>query len=42
MVKDPEIRPEPLAMLEEPWMKEIAKKKINMQQFLKTVWDWKD
>jgi hypothetical protein len=42
LIKDPELRPEPLAMLEEPWMEAIAKKNVNMQQFLKRVWDWKD
>jgi len=31
-----------LIMLEEPWMKDVAKKNVNMHQFLRKVWDWKE
>lgn len=29
-------------MLEHPWMLEIRSKKVNMEKFLRQVWDWKD
>jgi len=29
-------------MLEHPWMVEMKSKKVNMERFLKEVWDWKD
>jgi mitogen-activated protein kinase kinase len=29
-------------MLDHPWMAEMKTKKVNMEIFLKKVWDWKD
>lgn len=29
-------------MLEHPWMVEMQSKKVNMERFLREVWDWKD
>jgi mitogen-activated protein kinase kinase len=29
-------------MLDHPWMVEIKNKKVNMEHFLKKVWDWKE
>jgi mitogen-activated protein kinase kinase len=29
-------------MLEHPWMVEMKSKKVNMERFLREVWDWKD
>lgn len=43
MIKDPEVRPDPLPLLEEdPWMQEISRKNVKMEAFLKKVWDWKE
>ncbi|KAK6420144.1 Protein kinase C signaling pathway involved MAPKK protein [Oleoguttula sp. CCFEE 5521] len=35
-------RATPWRMLEHPWMVEMKSKRVNMAQFLKTVWDWQD
>ncbi|KAL9095110.1 MAG: hypothetical protein Q9165_002713 [Trypethelium subeluteriae] len=35
-------RASPWRMLEHPWMVEMKNKKVNMEKFLKEVWDWKD
>jgi mitogen-activated protein kinase kinase len=40
--KEQQRRATPWRMLEHPWMVEMANKKVNMQMFLATVWDWKD
>ncbi|KPI44681.1 MAP kinase kinase MKK1/SSP32 [Cyphellophora attinorum] len=40
--KEPPRRATPWRMLEHPWMKEMQSKKVNMQAFLKQVWDWQD
>lgn len=29
-------------MLEHPWMVEMKTKRVDMGQFLRTVWDWQD
>jgi mitogen-activated protein kinase kinase len=29
-------------MLEHPWIVEMKSKKVNMEHFLKQVWDWQD
>ncbi len=29
-------------LLEHPWMVDMKSKKVNMEHFLKQVWDWKD
>jgi mitogen-activated protein kinase kinase len=40
--KQAERRATPWRMLEHPWMVEMKGKRVNMVQFLKTVWDWQD
>lgn len=40
--KDCPRRATPWRMLEHPWMVEMQAKKVNMEHFLKQVWDWKD
>ncbi|KAF2712856.1 Pkinase-domain-containing protein [Pleomassaria siparia CBS 279.74] len=40
--KDCPRRATPWRMLEHPWMVEMKAKKVNMEHFLKQVWDWKD
>ncbi|KAI4126260.1 MAG: hypothetical protein LQ347_005044 [Umbilicaria vellea] len=40
--KEPPRRATPWRMLEHPWMVEMRGKKVNMELFLKQVWDWKD
>ncbi len=35
-------RATPWRMLEHPWMVEMKTKRVDMGQFLKTVWDWQD
>ncbi|KZF24151.1 Pkinase-domain-containing protein [Xylona heveae TC161] len=40
--KEPRRRATPWRMLEHPWMLEMRSKKVNMEHFLKQVWDWKD
>ncbi|MCJ1421952.1 Protein kinase C signaling pathway involved MAPKK protein [Xylographa parallela] len=40
--KEPARRATPWRMLEHPWMVEMKGKKVNMEKFLRQVWDWKD
>ncbi|KAF2009210.1 MAP kinase [Aaosphaeria arxii CBS 175.79] len=40
--KDCPRRATPWRMLEHPWMVEMKAKKVNMGNFLRQVWDWKD
>jgi len=40
--KDASRRATPWRMLDHPWMGEMKTKRVNMQHFLKQVWDWKD
>lgn len=40
--KDSMRRATPWRMLEHPWMIDMKAKKVNMEHFLKQVWDWKD
>ncbi|ORY14961.1 MAP kinase [Clohesyomyces aquaticus] len=40
--KEPPRRASPWRMLEHPWMVEMKAKKVNMEHFLRQVWDWKD
>jgi mitogen-activated protein kinase kinase len=40
--KEASRRATPWRMLEHPWMLEVKNKKVNMENFLKQVWDWKD
>lgn len=40
--KEQQRRATPWRMLEHPWMVEMSNKKVNMQIFLSTVWDWKE
>ncbi|KAL8842327.1 MAG: hypothetical protein Q9205_002334 [Flavoplaca limonia] len=40
--KEPKRRATPWRMLEHPWMVDMKSKKVNMEHFLKQVWDWKD
>ncbi|KAI4191790.1 MAG: hypothetical protein LQ346_004611 [Caloplaca aetnensis] len=40
--KEPSRRATPWRMLEHPWMVEMKSKKVNMEHFLKQVWDWKE
>jgi mitogen-activated protein kinase kinase len=42
MEKKPKDRAMPWQMMEHPWILEIKTKRVNMEHFLKTVWDWKD
>lgn len=38
--KDASRRATPWRMLDHPWMIEMSNKRVNMEHFLKTVWDW--
>lgn len=38
--KAPSRRATPWRMLEHPWIVEMKGKKVNMEAFLKQVWDW--
>lgn len=38
--KTPARRATPWRMLEHPWIVEMKGKKVNMEAFLKQVWDW--
>ena len=41
--KDGAQRATPWSLLERhPFMEEIGPKKVNVERFLKEVWDWKD
>lgn len=40
--KEPPRRATPWRMLEHPWMMDMKGKKVNMANFLKQVWDWKE
>ncbi|KAI9789955.1 MAG: Protein kinase C signaling pathway involved MAPKK protein [Candelina submexicana] len=40
--REPPRRATPWRMLEHPWMVEMQAKKVNMEHFLKQVWNWKD
>lgn len=40
--KEASRRATPWRMLDHPWMVEMQSKKVNMEHFLKQVWDWKD
>ncbi|KAI7304707.1 hypothetical protein KC315_g15035, partial [Hortaea werneckii] len=35
-------RATPWRMLEHPWMLDMKTKRVDMQQFLRTVWDWQE
>ncbi|KAL8872841.1 MAG: hypothetical protein Q9174_001603 [Haloplaca sp. 1 TL-2023] len=39
--KEASRRATPWRILEHPWMVEMKSKKVNMEHFLKQVWDWK-
>ncbi|KAF2834688.1 BcMKK1, mitogen-activated protein kinase [Patellaria atrata CBS 101060] len=39
--KEPPRRATPWRMLDHPWMIEMKEKRVNMEHFLKQVWDWK-
>lgn len=40
--KEPPRRATPWRMLEHPWMQDMKNKKVNMANFVKQVWDWKE
>lgn len=40
--KEPARRATPWRMLEHPWMKEMATKRVNMRRYLAQVWGWDD
>ncbi|KAI9934268.1 hypothetical protein ASPWEDRAFT_50051 [Aspergillus wentii DTO 134E9] len=40
--KEPPRRATPWRMLEHPWVQEMKNKKVNMANFVKQVWDWKE
>ena len=40
--KEPPRRATPWRMLEHPWIVDMKSKKVNMANFLKQVWDWKE
>jgi mitogen-activated protein kinase kinase len=40
--RQPGRRATPWRMLEHPWIAEMKTKRVNMEHFLKKVWDWKD
>ncbi|KAJ5444111.1 MAP kinase kinase MKK2/SSP33 [Penicillium daleae] len=40
--KEPPRRATPWRMLEHPWIVDMKNKKVNMANFVKQVWDWKD
>ncbi|RJE26451.1 MAP kinase kinase [Aspergillus sclerotialis] len=40
--KEPPRRATPWRMLEHPWVVDMKNKKVNMANFVKQVWDWKE
>jgi mitogen-activated protein kinase kinase len=40
--KEPPRRATPWRMLEHPWVQDMKNKKVNMTNFIKQVWDWKE
>ncbi|KAJ5582054.1 hypothetical protein N7535_000674 [Penicillium sp. DV-2018c] len=40
--KEPPRRATPWRMLEHPWVQDMRNKKVNMANFIKQVWDWKE
>lgn len=40
--KEPPRRATPWRMLEHPWVQDMKNKKVNMANFVKQVWDWKE
>ncbi|KAJ4292234.1 Protein kinase C signaling pathway involved MAPKK protein [Collariella sp. IMI 366227] len=40
--KEPARRATPWRMLEHPWMKDMATKRVNMRRYLAQVWGWDD
>ncbi|KAJ5085750.1 Pkinase-domain-containing protein [Penicillium argentinense] len=40
--KEPPRRATPWRMLDHPWVQDMKNKKVNMANFLKQVWDWKE
>lgn len=40
--KEPPRRASPWRMLEHPWVQDMKNKKVNMANFVKQVWDWKE
>ncbi|KAJ5084527.1 hypothetical protein NUU61_009106 [Penicillium alfredii] len=40
--KEPPRRATPWRMLEHPWVLDMKNKKVNMANFIKQVWDWKE
>ncbi|OKL60359.1 hypothetical protein UA08_04154 [Talaromyces atroroseus] len=40
--KDPPRRATPWRMLDHPWMQDIRNKKVNMANFIRKVWGWKN
>ncbi|KAJ5911493.1 MAP kinase kinase MKK2/SSP33 [Penicillium subrubescens] len=40
--KEPPRRATPWRMLEHPWVLDMKNKKVNMANFVRQVWDWKD
>ncbi|KXT03888.1 hypothetical protein AC578_8943 [Pseudocercospora eumusae] len=40
--KDANRRATPWHILKHPWMVDMMQKRVDMHQFLKTVWDWQD
>ena len=40
--KDANRRATPWHITKHPWMVEMKQKRVDMTQFLRTVWDWQD
>ncbi|KAJ5184757.1 hypothetical protein N7472_009597, partial [Penicillium cf. griseofulvum] len=40
--KEPPRRATPWRMLEHPWVQDMRNKKVNMTNFIRQVWDWKE
>mgnify|MGYP001658059862 CR=1 FL=1 len=40
--KEPPRRATPWRMLEHPWVLDMKNKKVNMANFVRQVWDWKE
>ncbi|CAI7637128.1 unnamed protein product [Penicillium manginii] len=40
--KEPPRRATPWRMLDHPWVQDMKNKKVNMANFVKQVWDWKE
>jgi hypothetical protein len=40
LTKDPDARPIPRDMLVHPWFSKASKRKVDMAQWIREVWNW--